>query len=208
MILLNVFFVIFSGLMMTSVQAVDDLGDVIVPASDEIPLLDLIPYDIPGMITHYFTETAGKGLGQGLGSGVRQDLDQVIQKMSTEIDAKMINLHNGVLTPLCVNVCKMFLSSTLGMLGAFIAYKNIMAYFAIAEQADLVDLKIHGQQIDFFDLQQKKIALLKLEAKRSCLRSQQRKRLCFATVGAVTFAAACSLCSYWIQQENVSLKTN
>jgi hypothetical protein len=105
---------------------------------------------------------------------------------------------------LAQNVGRMMLSYTLGLFGAFFAYKQIVDYFAFQEKIDHLDIAAQEQNMfllpqgNFASFLQKREAAL-IAAKRTHLEHEQNRKFYLAGCGTLTFAAACGLCSYWIQ---------
>jgi hypothetical protein len=105
---------------------------------------------------------------------------------------------------LAQNVGRMMLSYTLGLFGAFFAYKQIVDYFTYQEKIDYLDIAAQEQAMPLLPrgnllqfLQKRKAALI--AAEREQLQYQQNRKFYLAGCGSLTFAAACGLCSYWIQ---------
>lgn len=105
---------------------------------------------------------------------------------------------------LAQNVGRMMLSYTLGLFGAFFAYKQIVDYFAYQEKIDHLDIAAQEQTMLLLPqgnlahfLQKREAALL--AAKRKHFEHEQNRKFYLAGCGSLTFAAACGLCSYWIQ---------
>lgn len=126
-------------------------------------------------------------------------------KETVESASQQIEQSGHQLTvDLAQNIGRMMLSYTLGLFGAFFAYKQIVDYFALQEKLDHLDITAQEQKMlllpqgNFASFLQKREQALAV-AKREQFQNQQNRKFYLAGCGSLTFAAACGLCSYWIQ---------
>ena len=101
---------------------------------------------------------------------------------------EMQPVGHALIVDLAQNMGKMFLTSTMGGLGAVVAYKNLMAY--LEEQKNTKAAYTYKETL--LSKKLKEAGLIKAD-------NQQTIRVYLAGAGATTFAAACILCCYWIR---------
>lgn len=131
-------------------------------------------------------------------------LKDTIKEAEVDFSQHLEQSGHQLTVDLAQNVGRMMLSYTLGLFGAFFAYKQIVDYFAFQEKIDHLDIVAQEQNMfllpqgNFASFLQKREAAL-IAAKRTHLEHEQNRKFYLAGCGTLTFAAACGLCSYWIQ---------
>lgn len=139
-------------------------------------------------LSHIFKDTV-----ESTGHQVADDFSQHIERSGHQLTVDLAQ-----------NVGRMMLSYTLGLFGAFFAYKQIVDYFAFQEKIDHLGIVAQEQNMfllpqgNFASFLQKREAAL-IAAKRTHLEHEQNRKFYLAGCGTLTFAAACGLCSYWIR---------
>ncbi len=131
-------------------------------------------------------------------------MEEVGQNVTADLAKNIVQSGNQLTVGLAQNVARMMLSYTLGLFGAFFAYKQIVDYFASQEKIDHLDIVAQEQVMPLLPqgkllqaLERREAALINAERKH--LKQKQSRAFYLAGCGSLTFAVACGLCSYWIQ---------